>query len=94
MNDWGGSNHYEGITGPGANQFSPILSLSRPFAPGFVSLPEEAPRIPLRENPKMGAALRYPHMEWAYANGYSKKYASAGWASYERHYLHWLEDTG
>jgi len=93
-NDWGGSNHYEGITGESGDQFSPVLSLNRPWARGFVKLPIDAPRIPLRERPKMGAALRYPHMEWAYANGYSKKYASAGWASYERHYLHWLENAG
>ncbi len=93
-NDWGGSNHYEGITGEAGDQFSPVVSLNRPFARGFVKLPIGAPRVPLREAPKMGAALRYPHMEWAYANGHSKKYASAGWASYERHYVHWLENAG
>ncbi|MEE8536109.1 MAG: N,N-dimethylformamidase beta subunit family domain-containing protein, partial [Kiloniellales bacterium] len=26
-NEWGGSNHYEGITGPGRNLYSPVLSL-------------------------------------------------------------------
>ncbi len=93
-NDWGGSNHYEGITGETGDQFSPVVSLNRPFARGFVKLPVGAPRIPLKDPPEMGAALRYPHMEWAYANGYSKKYASAGWASYERHYVHWLENAG
>jgi hypothetical protein len=93
-NDWGGSNHYEGITGESGDLFSPVLSLNRPWARGFVKLPIDAPRIPLRERPEMGAALRYPHMEWAYTNGYSKKYASAGWASYERHYVHWLENAG
>ena len=93
-NDWGGSNHYDGITGPGRDRFSPILSTQRPWSRGFVTLPEGAPRIPLREPPTPGAAPRYPHMEWAYANGYSKKYASAGWASYERHFVHWAERTG
>lgn len=93
-NDWGGSNHYEGITGPGGDRFSPVLSLDRPFAKGFVSLPADAPRIPLKEPPALGAPLRYPHMEWAYANGYSKKYASAGWAQYERPFLCWLEEQG
>lgn len=93
-NDWGGSNHYEGITGADGRQFSPLLSLLRPWAKGLVKLPADAPRIPLRETPAMGAPLRYPHMEWAHANGYSKKYASAGWASYERPYLHWLESSG
>jgi hypothetical protein len=37
---------------------------------------------------------RYPYMEWAYAYGYSKKYASAGWASYERHFARWAEAAG
>ena len=93
-NDWGGSNHYEGITGPDRNQMSPRVSMLRPFSRGFVVLPGGAPRIPLRQPPLMGAALRHPHMEWAYANGYSKKYASAGWASYDRHFFRWAEDEG
>ncbi len=93
-NDWGGSNHYEGITGPHRNLFSPVLSLDRPMSRGFARLPAGAPRIPLRQPPAIGAAPRYPHMEWAYANGYSKKYASAGWASYERPFLVWLEEHG
>ena len=38
--------------------------------------------------------VRYPYMEWAYAYGYSKKYASAGWASYERHFARWTEAEG
>jgi hypothetical protein len=93
-NDWGGSNHYEGITGENGDRFSPILSLNRPYARKFVKLPPGAPRIPLRDHPEIGAAIRYPHMEWAYDNDYSKKYASAGWASYERPYVHWLENAG
>ena len=93
-NDWGGSNHYEGITGPERNQFSPRVSIHRPFSRGFVVLPEGAPRVPFRTPPALGAALRHPHVDWAYANGYSKKYASAGWASYERHFLRWAESAG
>ncbi|MEZ5775980.1 MAG: DUF6605 domain-containing protein [Hyphomicrobiaceae bacterium] len=93
-NDWGGSNHYEGITGPGRNLYSPRVSMLRPFSRGFVVLPEGAPRVPLRTPPALGAALRHPHMEWAYANGYSKKYASAGWASYDRHFMRWAEAAG
>lgn len=93
-NDWGGSNHYEGISGTDGEQFSPKLSHLRPFARGFVLLPADAPRIPLRERPEIGAEIHYPHMDWAYGNGFSKKYASAGWASYERPYVHWLEKAG
>ncbi|MFP6743924.1 MAG: N,N-dimethylformamidase beta subunit family domain-containing protein, partial [Alphaproteobacteria bacterium] len=46
------------------------------------------------EPPKQNATVRYPHMEWAYSNGYSKKYASAGWASYERNFAVWAESQG
>jgi hypothetical protein len=66
----------------------------RPWTRGFAHLPLGAPRIPVREPLGQGAAPRYPHMEWAYANGYSKKYASAGWASYDRHFLRWAEAQG
>lgn len=93
-NTWGGSNHYQGITGPGRNQYASTVSLERPWCRGFVTLPQDAPRVPLEANPPPGAALRYPHLEWAFANGYSNKYASAGWASYDRHFLRWAEEAG
>lgn len=93
-NDWGGSNAYDGIAGPNGDRFSPVLSTRRPWSRGFVRLPEGAPRtLPDRPLPP-GTAARYPHMEWAWANGYSKKYASAGWATYERHFARWLEAQG
>ncbi len=93
-NDWGGSNHYQGFAGPNGDLFSGVLSIHRPFAQGFVTLPAEAPRPTLLEPPAIMTKPRYPHMEWAYAHGYSKKYASAGWASYERHFLRWAEAQG
>lgn len=93
-NDWGGSNHYQGFTGPNGDLFSARLSIHRPLAKGFVTLPEDAPRPTLLTSPAMMALPRYPHMEWAYAQGFSKKYASAGWASYERHFLRWAEEAG
>ena len=93
-NNWGGSNHYEGITGPNADLYSPTLSLERPLARGFVVLPETAPRAALARKPAAGEPVSYPHMDWAYANGYSKKYASAGWASYERHFVRWAQAAG
>ncbi|MCB1423025.1 MAG: hypothetical protein KDJ69_11305 [Nitratireductor sp.] len=93
-NCWGGSNHYEGITGSNGNAFSPVLSTQRPWSRGFCKLPEGAPRA-LREHPaRPGEMVRYPYMEWAYSYGYSKKYASAGWASYERHFARWAEGEG
>ncbi len=91
-NDWGGSNHYQGYCGPDKNAFAPVVSLQRPFAKGFVVLPEDAPRAVLTTPPAINSAPRYPHMEWAYANGYSKKYVSAGWASFERHFIIFAEN--
>ena len=93
-NDWGGSNHYEGIVDPLSNRFSPQLSNQRPWARGFISLPSDAPRTIPDQQPGHGDPVSYPHMEWAFAHGYSKKYASAGWASYERHFLNWAVSAG
>ncbi len=93
-NTWGGSNHYQGITGPGRDQYATTVSIERPFCRGFVSLPADAPRVPLEITTPPGMAARYPHMEWAFANGYSKKYASSGWASYDSHFFRWAERSG
>ncbi len=93
-NDWGGSNHYEGITGLQGNDYSPVLSMDRPWARGFVVLPEEAPRAALASRPGHDQPVSYPHMDWAYATGHSKKYASAGWASYERDFMNWALSAG
>ena len=93
-NCWGGSNHYEGITGLDQNSFSPVVSTQRPWTRGFCKLPQGAPRTLTETPPKPSEMVRYPYMEWAYAYGYSKKYASAGWASYERHFARWAEAEG
>ncbi|WP_298849170.1 N,N-dimethylformamidase beta subunit family domain-containing protein [uncultured Ruegeria sp.] len=93
-NCWGGSNHYEGIAGPDCNAFSPVVSTQRPWTRGFGKLPAGAPRAVADVPHVPGEMVRYPYMEWAYAYGYSKKYASAGWASYERHFARWAEAQG
>lgn len=93
-NCWGGSNAYEGITGENGDQFSPVLSLMRPWTRGFCKLPSGAPRTLPEQPPRPSEMVRYPYMEWAYAYGYSKKYASAGWATYERHFACWAEAEG
>ena len=91
-NDWGGSNHYQGLSGPTGRGFAAEVSLLRPWATGFVNWPAGAPRIPhsspLRTRP------RYPHMEFARASGVSKKYASSGWAAFERPFALWMEAQG
>ncbi len=93
-NTWGGSNHYQGITGPNRDQFATTVSRERPWCRGFVVLPADAPRVPLTVSLPPGTVPRYPHMEWAYARGYSKKYASSGWASYDSHFFRWAERQG
>ena len=93
-NTWGGSNHYQGITGPNRDQYATTVSIERPFCRGFALLPADAPRVPLEIYTPPAATPRYPHMEWAFANGYSKKYASSGWASYDSHFFRWAERAG
>lgn len=91
-NDWGGSNHYQGITGPHQAEFAPEVSLHRPWAKGFVRWPKDAPRIP-HASPLLSKP-RYPHMDFARARGISKKYASSGWAAFERPFALWCEAQG
>lgn len=93
-NTWGGSNHYQGITGPNRDQFARTVSTQRPWCRGFARLSPDAPRVPLEVALPPATAPRYPHMEWAYATGHSKKYASAGWASYDGHFFRWAERAG
>lgn len=91
-NDWGGSNHYQGLTGPTGGDFAPEVSLLRPWAKGLVRWPEDAPRIP-HASPLL-TRPRYPHMDYARSNGISKKYASSGWAAFERPFALWAEQEG
>ncbi len=91
-NDWGGSNQYQGITGEHRTDFAPEVSLHRPWAKGFVGWPDDAPRIP-HASPLLSKP-RYPHMDFARAKGISKKYASSGWAAFERPFAVWAEAEG
>ena len=91
-NDWGGSNHYQGIVGPRRTDAAFEVSLLRPWAKGFVRWTEGAPRIP-HASPLL-TRPRYPHMEFARARGVSKKYASSGWAAFERPFSLWCAGQG
>lgn len=91
-NDWGGSNHYQGLTGPSGGDFAAKVSLLRPWATGFVRWPEDAPRIP-HASPLL-TRPRYPHMDYARERGISKKYASSGWPAFERPFALWAEAQG
>ena len=90
-NDWGGANHYEGIDGPDGNNFSPNLSMQRPWHRGMVWLPDGAPRIGTNPKPGIGEVPRYQVKDWAYANAFGHYYAAAGWAQYDRHFALWAE---
>jgi hypothetical protein len=91
-NDWGGSNHYQGLCGPSGGDFSSEVSILRPWAEGFVAWPAGAPRIP-HASPLL-TRPRYPHMDYARTRGISKKYASSGWAAFERPFAMWCEAQG
>jgi len=92
--DWGGANHYFGIHPDTPRGRSPLLSTQRPWARGQVWLPADAPRsINATRATKPGPA-RYEFIEWASLNGFSKYYALAGWASYERPFVVWAETQG
>ncbi|MGV3551800.1 N,N-dimethylformamidase beta subunit family domain-containing protein [Rhizobium sp.] len=93
-NTWGGSNHYQGITGENRDKYATRVSTQRPWWRGFAVLPSDAPRVPLEIETPPATAPRYPHMEWAYATGHSKKYASSGWASYDSRFFRWAERSG
>ena len=91
-NDWGGSNSYQGLSGATGRDFAARVSLHRPWAAGFARWPDGAPRIP-HASPLL-TKPRYPHMEFARANGVSKKYASSGWAAFERPFALWCQAQG
>ncbi|MBB4689529.1 N,N-dimethylformamidase beta subunit family domain-containing protein [Amycolatopsis jiangsuensis] len=93
-NDWGGASHYFGVHPGTARGRSPILSERRPWARGQVWLPEGAPRMVNAARPARPGPPRYEFAEWAYLNGFSKYYAAAGWAGYERHFFRWAESHG
>ncbi len=90
-NDWGGANHYFGVHPQTPRGRSPLLSAQRPWARGQVWLPEGAPRSVNAKRPGRPGPARYEFIEWASLHGFSKYYALAGWASYERPFVVWAE---
>lgn len=93
-NAWGGANHYEGIDGPDRDRAAATLSFERPWSRGTAELPIGAPRKTTPGDPPIGWVPRYPTIEWALATGHPKYSASAGWATYERHFVGWAERHG
>ncbi|MDK1493695.1 hypothetical protein QN219_27265 [Sinorhizobium sp. 7-81] len=93
-NDFGGSCHYLADNEPEGLPFAPKLSIHRPWARGFMSLPAGAPRKGYGTALEVGAIPRYPASEFATLRGYSRYYANAGWANYDRHFAFWAEQNG
>lgn len=93
-NDWGGASHYYGLHPGSPRGRSPRLAANRPWARGQVWLPSTAPRSVNAERPDRPGPARYEFIEWAAIHGFSKYYALAGWASYERPFVQWAEQQG
>jgi hypothetical protein len=93
-NDWGGSCSYMADGQKQGFGLAPRLTIHRPWARGFIWLPENAPRK--LHDFAMGPhdIPRYPQFEFAFNRGYSRYYANAGWACYERIFAHWAERNG
>ena len=92
-NEWGGSNNYW-LAPLEEGDMAVRLNIQRPWSRGFVWVPEGAPRSPIDSVAAPGNVPRYPQVEWAFANGFSKYYAAAGWATYERLFVCWAEANG
>lgn len=93
-NDWGGFSHYLGRDLPDGFRHAPRLSIQRPFARGFIWIPDGAPRKPHRLALAPNSIPVYPIIDFAYARGFSKFYGNAGWATYERNFALFAEREG
>lgn len=93
-NDWGGASHYYGTNPERPRGRATHLSALRPWARGQVRLPKGAPRSVNHVRPREPGPARYESVEWAFVNGFTRYYALAGWASYERPFLQWAEANG
>lgn len=93
-NDWGGACHYNADGHPAGLPLAPKVTIHRPWARGFLWLPENAPRKLHEVAPGPNDIPRYPQFEFAYNRGYSRYYANTGWACYERLFAHWAEREG
>ena len=93
-NDWGGTSNYVGLGGELLDGKSARLSIHRPWAKGFLSVPGGAPRKTHDYKVRAGDIPRYPPIEFACTRGYSKYFASAGWGTFEHPFAKWAEQQG
>ncbi|WP_155638286.1 N,N-dimethylformamidase beta subunit family domain-containing protein [Burkholderia cepacia] len=94
-NDWGGANGYRGL---GDEPYCPdpafVSAVRRPIARGFLRIPGDAPRNAHSFTPPPGWVPDHENYEFAHAYGYSRHYADAFWAMYERPFVVWAERNG
>lgn len=94
-NDWGGANAYRGLGDePHKPDFTPLQAARRPIARGLLRVAEGAPRNASSFTPPPGWVPRHASIEFAQAEGYSRHYADAFWAIYERSFVVWAEQQG
>src|SRR5579871_1236629 len=94
-NDWGGANAYRRVVnGRSIGDPARRLSLARPWAKGLLRLPLDAPRYGDVPDLPPHAPPRYPCLEWSLTHGYSRHYADAGWAYYEKPFVRWAKANG
>lgn len=95
-NDWGGANHYRGCPDGYQNDIpTPLSSTQRPIARGMLRIPENAPREGTGDiMPGPDWTPRYLSLEYSWYFRYSRHYADAGWATYERPFVIWAENQG
>ncbi|MDW5593404.1 N,N-dimethylformamidase beta subunit family domain-containing protein [Conexibacter stalactiti] len=94
-NDWGGANHYRGLSDdPRVDVGSPLSAVRRPIARGMLRKPASAPREANRFTPPIGFTPTYPPYEWARLHGYGRHHADAGWATYEGPFTRWAQQHG
>jgi hypothetical protein len=90
-NDWGGANYYRTRDTDEANA---VVSNQRPWAKGFVRLPENAPRHDSGEKIKAFEHPRFKAIEWALENDFSRHYADSGFAYFDSHFIRFMENNG
>jgi hypothetical protein len=93
-NEWGGANFYQGIAGPERDRFSPRISIRRPWARGFVRLPEGAPHATYERDVPPKWAVDIPFFNWSMGMGYSKWYVGGSYAEYDSLFVKWAEKEG
>jgi hypothetical protein len=93
-NDWGGANTYRGDEDNPTDSGSPIVSIKRPIARGFLRKPVGAPRHPNIVTPPLFWQPRYDELAWARLNGYTRHHSDAFWATFERPFVVWAERAG